>query len=63
MAKLRLKIALSLDGFVAGPDQSLDDPLGKNGERLHDWAFAEDRSDVDARIRWSTSGRSSPNAQ
>jgi len=28
-----------LDGFVAGPDQSLDDPIGKGGLRLHEWIF------------------------
>jgi dihydrofolate reductase len=32
-------IAISLDGFVAGPDQSLDDPIGKGGMQLHQWAF------------------------
>ena len=31
---------MSLDGFVAGPNASLDDPLGKGGMRLHEWAFA-----------------------
>lgn len=39
MPKLRLWITMSLDGFVAGPDQSVDDPLGKGGMRLHDWAL------------------------
>jgi dihydrofolate reductase len=32
-------ISISLDGFVAGPDPSLDAPLGLGGEQLHDWAF------------------------
>ena len=36
---LRLKISMSLDGFVAGPDQSVDDPLGIGGMRLHEWVF------------------------
>jgi dihydrofolate reductase len=40
MSKLRLSITMSLDGYVAGPDQSLENPLGKGGEKLHDWAFA-----------------------
>ena len=31
------QISLSLDGFVAGPNQSIDNPLGEGGERLHDW--------------------------
>jgi dihydrofolate reductase len=39
MSKLRLKISMSLDGFVAGPEQSLKDPLGIGGERLHEWMF------------------------
>ena len=30
---------MSLDGFVAGPEPSLDEPLGKGGEQLHEWAF------------------------
>lgn len=30
---------MSLDGFVAGPSQSLDNPLGIGGMRLHEWAF------------------------
>lgn len=32
-------LSVSLDGFVAGPNQSLDNPLGEGGERLHEWAF------------------------
>ena len=31
---------MSLDGFVAGPNQSVDNPLGIGGMRLHEWAFA-----------------------
>ena len=30
---------MSLDGFVAGPSQSVDDPLGIGGMRLHQWVF------------------------
>jgi dihydrofolate reductase len=37
MSRLRFRISMSLDGFVAGPDQSVKDPLGKGGERLHEW--------------------------
>ncbi len=39
-SKLRLKIAMSLDGFVAGPHQSVENPLGIGGTRLHEWALA-----------------------
>ena len=31
---------MSLDGYAAGPDQSLEEPLGKGGEALHEWAIA-----------------------
>ena len=40
MSKLILEITMSLDGFVAGPNQTLDEPLGAGGEELHQWAFA-----------------------
>jgi dihydrofolate reductase len=41
MPKLRVhNFAVSLDGYGAGPDQSLDRPLGLGGERLHEWALA-----------------------
>jgi dihydrofolate reductase len=40
VSKLRFRISMSLDGFVAGPDQSVENPLGIGGTRLHEWAFA-----------------------
>ena len=40
MSKLRCHISISLDGFVAGPNQSEEDPLGEGGERLHDWVVS-----------------------
>lgn len=39
MSRLRFKISMSLDGFVAGSGQSVDNPLGVGGMRLHEWAF------------------------
>jgi dihydrofolate reductase len=33
------QISISLDGFVAGPNQSLDNPIGEGGLRLHEWVF------------------------
>ena len=39
MSKLRCSISISLDGFVAGPNQSEEEPLGKGGEGLHDWVI------------------------
>lgn len=35
--KLKLDISMSLDGFVAGPNQTLENPLGEGGEGLHEW--------------------------
>jgi dihydrofolate reductase len=37
MSRLRCHISISLDGFVAGPNQSEENPLGEGGEGLHDW--------------------------
>ncbi len=40
MPKLRVhNLAISLDGYAAGPDQSLDNPLGVGGPALHEWVF------------------------
>jgi hypothetical protein len=40
MSKLRVHaFSISLDGYGAGPNQGLKDPLGENGEELHEWIF------------------------
>jgi dihydrofolate reductase len=39
VAKLRFKIAMSLDGYIAGPRQSKKNPLGVGGDRLHEWMY------------------------
>lgn len=39
MAKVKSHISMSVDGFVAGPDASQDNPVGTNGLKLHDWIF------------------------
>jgi dihydrofolate reductase len=39
MTKLRCRIACSLDGYVAGPNQTMENPLGEGGLHLHDWVF------------------------
>ncbi len=39
MSKLRLSITMSLDGYVAGPGQSVEDPLGSGALDLHEWFF------------------------
>jgi dihydrofolate reductase len=40
VAKLLLQITMSVDGYVAGPNQSLENPLGEGAMPLHEWAFA-----------------------
>jgi dihydrofolate reductase len=41
MAKVRVgAFSISVDGYGAGPDQDLDNPLGVRGKELHQWAFA-----------------------
>ena len=40
MGNVFADISTSLDGFVAGPNPSLDEPLGEGGEQLHEWVFA-----------------------
>lgn len=41
MSKLRVNsFSISIDGYGAGPNQSLEDPLGVGGEALHDWIVA-----------------------
>src|SRR4051794_7338837 len=46
-------VSISLDGFVAGPDQSLDDPMGAGGLALHQWHFRADEPghEADAALR------------
>ena len=40
MTRTRAYISMSLDGFVAGPNETLEEPLGAGGEGLHAWAVA-----------------------
>jgi dihydrofolate reductase len=46
-------MSISLDGFIAGPDQSADNPLGVDGLKLHQWHFMADEPghEVDAAMR------------
>lgn len=39
MSSVTCQISISLDGFVAGPNQSKEDPIGEGGMRLHEWVF------------------------
>lgn len=43
-------IAVSLDGFLAGPDQTADAPMGRGGHGLHEWFFADPRDPVDDEV-------------
>ena len=40
MSKVRVHISVSLDGYVAGPNQTQENPLGEGGEGLHDWVVS-----------------------
>ncbi|NYD41132.1 dihydrofolate reductase family protein [Nocardioides panaciterrulae] len=46
-------VSISLDGFVAGPDQSRDDPLGRGGMLLHQWHFDADLPGHEVDARWT----------
>jgi dihydrofolate reductase len=39
MGRVICDISTSLDGFIAGPNQTLEQPLGEGGEGLHEWAY------------------------
>ncbi|MBS1883336.1 MAG: dihydrofolate reductase family protein [Actinobacteria bacterium] len=41
MPKVKAQITISLDGYMAGPNQSAENPLGEGGEDLHEWAFKQ----------------------
>jgi dihydrofolate reductase len=69
MSTLIANLSMSLDGFVAGPDPSMKDPLGIGGEQLHEWAFSamawreqhgleggEENVDSDVIAEYTTSG-------
>lgn len=49
MPKVLLEMSMSLDGYVAGPDVSPQEPMGRGGERLHDWMF-EGRSAAESQV-------------
>ncbi|MGZ0212619.1 MAG: dihydrofolate reductase family protein [Actinomycetales bacterium] len=44
MSDTTCHMSISLDGFVAGPEQSLDNPLGKRGLELHGWHIGDERA-------------------
>jgi hypothetical protein len=49
MRKVILEITMSLDGFNAGPTINPQQPLGENGEQLHNWLFGS-KTDIDSKI-------------
>ncbi len=53
MSATVLYMSMSLDGFIAGPNETDDNGLGDGGERLHEWAFP----DVDPNQRHPQAGR------
>src|SRR5262245_37929422 len=59
MGRVRATVTMSLDGFMAGPNQSLEEPLGVGGERLHEWmfpleAFRESHGETGGEVNAST---------
>ena len=59
MSRLKATLSMSLDGFVAGPEQSEKDPLGIGGEQLHEWivplkAFREGHGEQGGEVNAST---------
>jgi len=50
MSKVTSHIAVSADGYSAGPNQSLDNPLGEGGIRVHEWHVSPPLEPVDAEI-------------
>jgi dihydrofolate reductase len=56
MSRVTCQISVSLDGFVAGPNQTAGDPIGEGGMRLHRWVFDSDENSLDRRIANSVVG-------
>ena len=48
MSIVTADLTISLDGFVAGPGQSLENPLGEGGDRLHRWIFEHSEANAAA---------------
>lgn len=54
MSRVTAQLSVSLDGYLAGPNQSLENPIGEGGLRLHRWAFTDEgrpvQHEVDAAV-------------
>ena len=53
MNTVRSTISMSVDGYITGPDDNHDHPLGVEGERLHDWMFDPESAanEINAHVR------------
>ena len=61
MTQTTCHVTISLDGFLAGADQTLENPLGVGGEDLHRWMFADEEPDEgDAAAREHLASRAVP---
>ncbi|SNR58340.1 dihydrofolate reductase family protein [Actinomadura mexicana] len=56
MGKVTCDIGISVDGFVAGPNQRPEEPLGDGGERLHRWMFEEREANAEAIAKITSAG-------
>jgi dihydrofolate reductase len=56
MGNVILDLSMSLDGFAAGLNPTLEEPLGVGGERLHKWMF-ENQTPTDAEVQGETMNR------
>jgi dihydrofolate reductase len=52
MSTVTCNISVSMDGFVAGPRQSLENPIGEGGIRLHEWHFDAQGDDLAVVEEW-----------
>ena len=51
MSRVTCHMSISLDGFVAGPNQSADNPIGVGGMRLHDWHLNADEPGYETEVK------------
>jgi len=54
MTTVTCNISTSVDGFVAGPRQSLENPIGEGGARLHDWHLEPEDADLAVIDGWQS---------
>jgi dihydrofolate reductase len=54
MSRVTSDITTSVDGFVAGPNQSLENPIGEGGSRIHEWIFNPQGQDQEVIDAWQT---------